>query len=370
LFPPKFTNSNNSLVELQNFFRDRKQFHLGPHVALGFRSESGAEIGSVSVGSPPIYVGIKEGVKTVKKLTILGTLFGSVLGLAVSLSFSIGEAKVIKVTCSPTKGMNAAIRKAKPGDTVNVTGTCTENVLVPANISGITIDGQGLTTINAAGAGPFALHVLGSNITVKNLVINGGSIAVYVASGASVIVDSTTVQGASSIGVNITHNSVARIVDSIIQNNGGCGVNVTEGSAARIGYRTHVDTQSSPNTIVNNQYGVCVTRSSNARIVGSDISNNTLDGVSVDTVSHADISGNAINGNSRHGILVARNSGINLGLTTGPVVFQSPNTTTVNNGNYGLACSTNSYAEGPLASLNGTLGKTQFVNQCINATVP
>ena len=299
-----------------------------------------------------------------------GTMFALLLGLTMAVTVSISEAKVIKATCTPTKGLNATIKKAKPGDVVNVTGTCNENVVIPANISGITIDGQGLATINAAGAGPFAVHVLGTDITLKNLAINGGSIAVYVTSAASAIIDNSTVQGASSIGINITHNSVARIVDSIIQNNGGCGVNVTEGSAARVGYRSHVDTQASPNAILNNRYGVCVNRSSNARIVGSSISNNALDGILIDTVSHADVSGNTIDGNGRNGMFVTRNSGINLGLTTGPVIFQAANATAANSASYGIACSLNSYVEGPLGSVNGTSGATQFLNQCVNATVP
>jgi nitrous oxidase accessory protein NosD len=298
-------------------------------------------------------------------------IFALLLAFFISLTFSTSEAKVIKATCSPTKGINAAILKAKPRDVINVTGICNENVFIPAHISGITIDGQGSTTINAANAGPFAVRVLGSDITLKNLVISGGSIAVYVASGASVIIDSNTVKDADSVGVNITHNSVARIVNSTIQNNGGCGVNISEGSAGRIGYRSHIDTEPSPNIIVNNGYGVCVSRSSNARVVGSNISGNTLDGIYIDTVSHADISGNAIDGNGRHGILLTRNSGINLGLTTGPSVFQAANTTAAsNNTGYGLSCSINSYAEGALGSLNGSSGTVQFANACINATAP
>ncbi len=305
-----------------------------------------------------------------KKITMSGSIFASIVGLAIPLSFSMSEAKVLKVACTPTKKINASILKAKPGDTVAVSGVCTENVLVPAHISGITIDGQGTATINAASAGPFAVQVLGSNIVLKDILISGGNIAVYLASGASAIIDGVTVQDASSIGINITHNSVARIVDSVIQNNGGCGVNVSEGSAARVGYRSHTDTQASPNAIVNNEYGVCVSRSSNARIVGSNISNNVLDGITIDTVSHADISANAINGNGRQGIILGRNSGVNLGLTIGPVIFQSPNTTTVNNAGFGISCSINSYAEGPLGSLTGTSGTAQFANTCINMTVP
>jgi nitrous oxidase accessory protein NosD len=304
----------------------------------------------------------------VKKLNVSGTIFASFLTLSIPLTFSVSEAKVLKVACSPTKKLNASILKAKPGDTVSVTGTCTENVLVPAHISGITIDGQGSATINAANAGPFAVQVLGSNIVLKDILISGGSIAVYVASGASAIIDGATVQGASSIGINITHNSVARIVDSTIQNNGGCGVNVSEGSAARVGYRSHVDTEASPNAITGNEYGVCVSRSSNARIVGSTISNNDLDGIMVDMVSHADVSGNAIDGNGRHGIILSRNSGVNLGLTTGPVIFQAANTGT--NATYGVTCSINSYAEGSLGTLTGGSGAKQIPATCVDATVP
>jgi nitrous oxidase accessory protein NosD len=302
----------------------------------------------------------------VRKLTIFETIFASFLTLVIAPTFSTSEAKVLKAACSPTKGINATIRKAKPGDTITVTGICTENVVIPANISGIIIDGQDATTINAGGTGPFAVEVLGRDVILKRLVINGGSIAVYVTSGASVIIDDTTVQGASSIGVNITHNSVARIVDSTIKDNGGCGVNVSEGSAARVGYRSHIDTQPSPNTITGNEYGVCVSRSSNARIVGSNISGNNLDGIMIHMVSHADVSGNAINGNGRHGVFLYRNSGLNLGLTTGPVIFQAANTGT--NTSYGLACSMNSYAEGPLSTLTGGSGAKQIASNCVDAT--
>jgi hypothetical protein len=53
--------------------------------------------------------------------------YGAVFFLTVSSS----EAKVLKVTCTPGKGLNASIIKLKPGDVLAVTGTCDENVVIP-----------------------------------------------------------------------------------------------------------------------------------------------------------------------------------------------------------------------------------------------
>jgi len=59
---------------------------------------------------------------------------------------SLGEAATIQVDCS-SASLQAAIEKAKSGDTLLVSGTCNENLVIPEDVQKITLDGQGKATI-------------------------------------------------------------------------------------------------------------------------------------------------------------------------------------------------------------------------------
>jgi Right handed beta helix region len=253
-----------------------------------------------------------------------------------------------------------------------VNGTCNENVLVPSYIQDITIDGQGLTTINAPDPTTAAMRVQGAkDITIKNLVVNSGENGIQISRGATAVIEDVTVSGVANNGIVVNGGSFARIINSTIQNNGNNGVVITENSSGRLGFLTNNDTVASPNTITGNgNRGVTVSESSSAVIIGNNISNNTDDGIIVTAVSHADIASNTINNNGDNGINVGRNSGVDLGADTGTSIFESPNSTTVNNAGFGLRCFINSYADGRVGTLNGASGQTDFTGGCINSTIP
>jgi parallel beta-helix repeat protein len=306
-----------------------------------------------------------------KSTSIHGTIFASVLASAFFLTISLSEAKVVKLTCSAKKGINAAVLKLKPGDTLAVTGDCNENVVIPAHIHGITIDGQGSTTVNGIDTTTATLINRGTDNTVKNLIVTGGQTGIHIQRSSSATIDGVTVNGVGGIGILASGSSTARIVNSTIQNNGNNGVSITENSNARIGFLTNNDTTASPNTISGNNRGITVSESSNATIIGNNISNNSSDGILVNTVSHADIASNTINGNGAHGINFGRNSAVNLGADTGTSIFDTPNSTTVNNAQFGLRCFINSSADGVVGTLNGASGaKDAFTSGCIDATQP
>ena len=294
--------------------------------------------------------------------------FASFLAAAFFLGTSFAEAKVVKAACNPKKGLNATILKLKAGDTLVVTGTCDENVVIPPQINGITIDGQNATTIKATDPNATTLTNRGNNNTIKNLTIMGGQTGIQIQRSSSALIDSVTVTGVGGVGITIQGSSNARIVSSTIQNNvNGSGINVTENSSARIGFLTNNDTTALPNTITGNDRGIIVQESSSAVIVGNTISNNTLEGILVNTVSHADIASNTINGNGNNGVQVGRNSGVDLGADTGTSIFESPNSTTVNNVGFGLRCFINSYVDRRLGTLNGTSGGKEIVSGCLDS---
>jgi parallel beta-helix repeat protein len=303
-----------------------------------------------------------------KSTSIHGTIFATFLASAFFLTISPSEAKVVKLTCSAKKGINAAVLKLKPGDTLAVTGVCNENVVIPPHINGITIDGQNSTTINGIDPTATTFTNRGANNTIMNLTINGGQTGIQIQRSSSATIDTVTVDGVGGTGIAVLGSSNARIINSTIQNNiNGNGISVTENSNARIGFLTNNDTTASPNTITGNNRGIIVSESSNAVIIGNNISNNTLEGILVNTVSHADIASNTINGNGNNGIHFGRNSGVDLGADTGTSIFESPNSTTVNNVGFGIRCFINSYVDRRLGTLNGTLGPKEILAGCVDS---
>jgi len=189
--------------------------------------------------------------------------------------------------------------------------------------------------------------------------------------GGAATIDSNIIQKAGNNGIVANLNSSARIINNTIQGNPQTGIVITDSSSARIGFLATGDTVARPNLIQNNgENGITVARGSSARIVGNTISGNGDNGVIVNRVAQADISSNTIDSNGGDGVFVFRNSGVNLGEDTGSGIFESPNTTTVNNGGFGIRCAINSYGDGRMGTLNGVSGGVSFAANCINATGP
>lgn len=308
-----------------------------------------------------------------KSAAIRGIIVASFLASSFFLTVSLSEAKTVKLACSANKTLNNTIPKLKPGDVLVVSGTCNENVLIQPNINRITIDGQNLATINGADPAETTLRIRGHDITVRNLTITGGNNGIRIQLSTAALIDGVTVDNSGGTGIAVQGSSFARIVNSTIQNNPGNGISVTENSSARIGFLANNDTVASPNTITGNNRGIAVSESSTAVIIGNTISNNTSDGILVNTVSHADIASNTIDANGENGINFGRNSGVDLGADTGTTIFELPNSTTVGseNGDFGLRCFINSYADRRLGTLNGLSGaKDAFVGGCIDSTIP
>jgi parallel beta-helix repeat protein len=281
-------------------------------------------------------------------------------------------AETYQFVCGQQRTISGAVQRLEPGDTLSVSGACSENVQIPEQVSNITLDGQGTATINGPNASSSTITVRGDGITIRNFAsISGGETGITVTRGAAALIDSNVIQNTGTNGIVVTQSSSARIINNTIQGNPQEGILINESSSARIGFNLPDDVQPSPNLIQNNkENGVLVARSSNARIVGNIISGNTGHGVLVHRVSHGDISSNTIDGNGGDGVFVFRNSGVNLGEDTGTGIFNSPNTTNVNNGGFGIRCAINSYGDGRIGTLNGASGTLSFAANCVNATSP
>src|SRR5262249_1227895 len=265
-------------------------------------------------------------------------------------------AATVNVDCNNGGAVAPALATLKPEDVLVVHGTCRENIVVPADLHDVIIEGQSKATINAPDARRPAIQVLGREITIKGLTVSGGQFGIAINRGATAIVESNTIENATLTGLEVSQNSFARIVKNTIRNNQQNGIFVLGSSSAHIGVMQTGDRVPQPNVVENNgRDGIVVLRSSTARIIGNTLSGNKRRGVTFQQLSHADVAGNVFNGNGEHGIRVTGNSGVNLA-DSAMRVFEQPNTTASHNGKFGVRCEVGAYVEGPLGSLAGSSG--------------
>ena len=281
------------------------------------------------------------------------------------------------VDCSAGETVAAAVAAAKPGDTVTVRGVCKETVIIPAEATRLTLNGQGLATIahptgnTTPGPAAHVIYIRGRGITVSGFRVHGGVDGVHLSGPAQAVIHGNVIFDNKGRGIHVDKASVAQIFDNVIERNGGGGIHITESSMARIGFLIPPQPQLQPNQIRNNgRYGIFVQRGSTARIVGNRIEANDGAGVIVDRSSEADVAANTISGNSGDAVVVSRNSGVNFSSEReGPT--DGPNMTDPAAKNRGVAvrCEIGGYVAGPLGTLSGTAGTKTFDRTCVDRVI-
>lgn len=298
-------------------------------------------------------------------------------GLSLSVWGSAGAA-TINVAC-PGQTIQAAVDSAVAGDTIAVTGACSENVLIRNEKQRLTIQGSGGASITGPNAASPTLNVRGKGILISALTISGGRDAIHINRGSNAVIQNSIIQNAGRHGVLVDQLSFAVLTGNTIQNNAsGSGLVVSENSIARVGFNADSDVAASPNVITGNgKGGVVVSRTSSARIVGNTINSNTGGinvghGVQVVRLSQADLASNTINLNQGSGVYAAQNGGVNLGEDNPVNFFDNPNTTTANNTGNGVRCELGAYVNGHRGAsnpLNGTAGQESIDVTCPGSLV-
>jgi hypothetical protein len=276
-----------------------------------------------------------------------------------------GVAATLTVNCDTGGKIQAAVDAAHPGDVIQVTGVCNENVRFNDEVSRITLDGKGTATIHGPNSTVNTITIRGRGITITGFTITGGRNGVGVIVGGAATIQGNTIQETGETGINVAQHSYARIIGNTIQLNPDVGIRVLESSYARIGFLDLADAAANGNLIRGNgAAGVLVQRSGGASLVGNTISENAGAGVAVRDGSHADVAGNSVDRNDADGIEVTENSDVKLG--DEPGILNAANETTIPNNGFGLRCSANSSAGGSLGTLSGVQGETKFDSSCAN----
>ena len=287
--------------------------------------------------------------------------------LALALLSFTADAATHTVDCDAGQTIGKVLPAARPGDTLLVSGTCNENLIVEAEVSSVTLDGQRRATINGGGDQNHTVIVRGKRITIKGFTVTGGRDGIHLAGGNAIIAD-TVIRNVGLNGVFVDHNGFMRLLDSRIEGNRGAGIVLNENSVTRIGFIIGRG-KSHSNTITGNALdGIVVQRSSTAWIAGVTIAGNKGNGVTVDRNSQATLGGSTIDGNGGDAILVRRMSGLTLGDMD--VRRDGPNRTQQKNGGAGIRCTMGGYVDGPAGTLDGMKGAKQFDKTCIDGTTP
>ena len=323
-----------------------------------------------------------------------------VLGLLVWLYPLVGNAAWIRepvsipLNCNhPGETIGGYLDRLRPGDTLLVTGTCRENVLIPAQFLNITLNGQGTATIDGPDVTNPTVQINGSGITIQGFNITGGAQGIQVDHGGQAYITGNVIYGTSddavglyrhssaringntthdtALGIAVKEGSEARIFNNTIERVNGHCIEVREGSSARIGINSTGDTTPSPNTISTcNGNGILVRLHSDATIGGNTISN-SHNGVDIEDTSEAVVAGNTIQGNSGNGIHIA-GSGLTIGTSFNVGFANVLNYTAPGelNGGYGIQCDFGGYILGLQGtapnSLNGAHGRRNLDPTCIN----
>ena len=189
-----------------------------------------------------------------RKANIIGACMAAAVAMA-GLSASPSQAVTLKANCDIGQSIQQKLDLASTGDTVEVSGTCGESVVMRTDR--ITLDCKSLANASITGTG-------------------GASTTVGVVARNAVVKNCTIARGDSGIStVSVSRNGSAEITDNLLD-------------------------------------GVSIVHSSYGRLIGNEITGAPSNGVVVSSGSYADIFDNNIHDNASSGLFVGNSSGVDL----------------------------------------------------------
>jgi hypothetical protein len=220
--------------------------------------------------------------KWVGAVVVVGLL--GLLGLYGSQERAVGvagaDSAVKKVECDKGQTLTDALKKAKPGDMLQVTGTCQERVTITTDR--LTLDGGSSAVLDGGGGGPTELFEAVvtldgvQGVTLMGFTIqNGPSLGILGVGGAAFVGQDTTMQHNGAAGIFLNNNSSAELLDVEVKDSGGIGIPVQNNSTAV--FKGHISCTGSGDN------GIAVQSGSTLEIRGASVqaSNNRGNGVDI-----------------------------------------------------------------------------------------
>lgn len=266
-----------------------------------------------------------------------------------------GVPSVKNVDC-PVDSLQDAVEAAVPGDIINVTGTCNEQIVITTNK--LTIDGGGTAVID--GDTPVVIPVTTSlvqvrsdNVTIRGLIIQDSIRHGITFKGHNGVLESSIIEYNANLGIAINDNGHARIGASRT-NHTPAGESGSEGNIIRY----------------NGTNGININFAGSAKIFHNKVNNNGGSGIRITVVGSADLDGNVIIDNTRDGIFLRSNSAVRLANNTAhgrlfPGVASENNL--IQGNDKGVECQNGSALEGkaPNFGTGNTNGNTDIGSSCV-----
>ena len=207
---------------------------------------------------------------------LLGGLVTLALGAA---TVANANGAIIQVNCNAGQSLKKAVRQAAPGDTIRVTGTCTERVTITTDR--LTLAGGGSAVLDGGGGDSITFA---GGVTIdgaRGVTIDGFTIqhspgwGILGTGSAAFAVKNTTMQDNAWGGLFLDSAS-AEVTDAVVQRSGIIGIFVQNNSTAV--FRGNV---SSTDSVTN---GIAVQSGSTLEIRGASVHASHNGGSGVDIV--------------------------------------------------------------------------------------
>jgi hypothetical protein len=237
------------------------------------------------------------------------------LGLSGSLERGAGvagaDSAVKKVKCDNGQMLTEALKKAKPGDTLQVTGTCHERVTITTDR--LTLDGGGSAVLDGGGGGPAEFEGVvtidgAHGVTLTGFTVqNSPGQGILGMGGAAFVVKGTTTQNNGLEGIFLNNNASAELTDVEVKDSGRLGIAVFNNSTAVLKGHISSTGSGSNGSGASNSNGIAVQSGSTLEIRGAAVQASNNGGGGVDIVdSQAVLFGYP---ESQGSVLTAHNNG-------------------------------------------------------------
>ncbi|NOT55407.1 MAG: hypothetical protein HOP18_12440 [Deltaproteobacteria bacterium] len=156
---------------------------------------------------------------------------GGILMGGLCLFLHAAAAAAPPVDCDKGKTIAKALEQAKPGETIDVQGTCRETLTIRTDgvalvgRGGAVIDGGRQTVVTVAGA---------QRVTLQGLTIRNGHLGLVATGGANVTLHNITIQNNVNSGLRVEGQSSLELTDCVSQGNTLNGVEVDRASEVKI----------------------------------------------------------------------------------------------------------------------------------------
>jgi hypothetical protein len=138
--------------------------------------------------------------------------------------------RTIPVDCKAGETVTDALLEARPGDTIRISGTCTEMVTITTDR--LTLDGLGSAVLDGGGANYPVIDIVGArSVTIMGLAVQNGFRGILGRGGAAFELNDVTVQNNVDEGIRVDENSTARLTNCAMLNNNGEGILVARNSS-------------------------------------------------------------------------------------------------------------------------------------------